>query len=154
MLRRNNLGAIAMPIHSFNPDSVWKPFGAFSQVVVQGSGKVVHLKGQVSLDKGGEVVGTKDMGMQVERALENIELILSELGGRMEDVYSLTHHVTNIEEFMKTGHIRRRFFKAPFPVTTTVEVSRLYHPDLLVEITGSAEIPQDRYTQPQRKEQI
>ncbi len=49
-----------MPIDSFDPDSVWKPFGAFSQVVVQGAGKVVHLKGQVSLDKEGVIVGERD----------------------------------------------------------------------------------------------
>jgi 2-iminobutanoate/2-iminopropanoate deaminase len=141
-----------MPIDSFDPDSVWKPFGAFSQAVVQGSGKIIHLKGQVALDKEGAIVGEGDTDAQVERALENIKIILSEFGGRMEDIYSLTHHVTNIEEFMKTGHIRTRYFKPPYPVTTTVEVTRLYHPDLLVEITGSAEIPLERYVEPRRSE--
>ena len=139
-----------MPIDSFDPDSVWKPFGAFSQAVIQGTGKIVHLKGQVSLDKEGEIVGKGNMESQVEKALDNIKAILSEFGGRMEDIYSLTHHVTNIEVFMQTGHIRTRYFKPPYPVTTTVEVSRLYHPDLLVEITSSAEIPLDRYIDPPR----
>ena len=139
-----------MPIDSFDPDSIWKPFGAFSQAVVQGAGKIVHLKGQVSLDKEGEIVGEGSIDAQVEKALENIKSILCEFGGRKEDIYSLTHHVTNIEEFMKTGHIRKRYFKPPYPVTTTVEVARLYHPDLLVEITGSAEIPLDRYVGPRR----
>jgi len=141
-----------MPIDSFDPDSVWKPFGAFSQAVVQGTGKIIHLKGQVALDKEGGIIGEGDIAAQVEKALENIKSILYEFGGRMEDIYSLTHHVTNIEEFMKTGHIRTRFFKPPYPVTTTVEVTRLYHPDLLVEITGSAEIPLGRYLEPQRSE--
>jgi enamine deaminase RidA (YjgF/YER057c/UK114 family) len=141
-----------MPIDSFDPDSVWKPFGAFSQAVVQSTGKIVHLKGQVSLDKEGRIVGERDIDAQVEKALENIKTILSEFGGRMEDIYSLTHHVTDIEEFMKTGHIRKRYFEPPYPVTTTVEVTRLYHPDLLVEITGSAEIPIERYVEPRRSE--
>ncbi len=139
-----------MAIDSFNPDTVWKPFGAFSQAVVQGSGKIIHLKGQVSLDREGNIVGAGDIAAQVEKSLENIESILSEFGGRMEDIYSLTHHVTDIEEFMKTGPIRARYFQIPYPVTTTVEVSRLYHPDLLVEITSSAEIPLDRYLEPRR----
>ena len=137
-----------MTIDSHNPDSVWKPFGAFSQAVVQGTGKVIHLKGQVSLDQGGEIVGVGDIAAQVAQALENIRTILAHFGGRMEDVYCLTHHVTDIEAFMKTGEVRARYFKSPFPVTTTVEVSRLYHPDLMVEITGSAEIPLDRFTEP------
>ena len=61
-----------MPIDSFDPNSVWKPFGAFSQAVVQGDGKIVHLKGQVSLDKEGEIVGEGDVNTQVEKALKNI----------------------------------------------------------------------------------
>ena len=141
-----------MSINSFDPDSVWKPFGAFSQAIVQGAGKIVHLKGQVALDREGEIVGEGDIDAQVEKVLENIKSILSEFGGGMEDIYSLTHHVTDIEAFMKTGHIRTRYFKPPYPVTTTVEVKRLYHPNLLVEITGSAEIPLDRYVEPRRDE--
>ena len=141
-----------MPIDSFDPDSVWKPFGTFSQAVVQGTGKIVHLKGQVSLDKEGVIVGERDIDAQVGKALENIKTILSEFGGRMGDIYSLTHHVTNIEEFMKTGHVRTQYFKSPYPVTTTVEVTRLYHPGLLVEITSSAEIPLERYLEPRRSE--
>lgn len=137
-----------MSINSFNPSNVWKPFGAFSQAVVQDSGKVIHLKGQVPLDLKGNIVGEGDIEIQVEKVLENIRSILSCFGGRMEDIFSLTHYVTNIDEFMTTGHIRTEYFKSPYPVTTTVEVSRLYHPDLMVEITSSAEIPLDRYKEP------
>ncbi len=137
-----------MPINSFNPDDVWKPFGAFSMAVVQGGGKLVHLKGQVALDQQGNVVGEGDIETQVARVHDNIKAVLENFGGRMEDIYSLTQHVTNIEEFMTTGHIRSQYFKPPYPVTTTVEVSRLYHPLLLVEITASAEIPLQRFTVP------
>lgn len=141
-----------MSINSFNPDGVWKPFGAFSIAVVQGVGKVVHLKGQVSLDEKGNVIGEGNIEIQVEKTLENIERVLSSFGGLMEDIYTLTHHVTNIDDFMSTGHIRTRYFKPPYPVTTTVEVSRLYNPALLVEITGSAEIPLSRFKEPEKNE--
>ncbi|MBX2868665.1 MAG: RidA family protein [Acidiferrobacterales bacterium] len=141
-----------MSIKSYNPDGVWKPFGAFSIAVAQGSGKIVHLKGQVSLDEQGNIVGEGNIEAQVEKVLENMQAVLSSFGGRMEDLYTLTHHVTNIEAFMRTGHIRTRYFQPPYPVTTTVEVSRLYHPALMVEITGSAEIPLDRYKEPNSDE--
>lgn len=133
----------------FNPKGVWKPFGAFSMAVVQGSGRIIHLKGQVSLDASGNVVGEGDMERQVKKTLENIQTVLANVGGQMEDIYVLTHHITDIEAFMNTGHIRNQFFKPPYPVTTTVEVSRLYHPLLLVEVTTSAEIPLDRFTEPE-----
>lgn len=141
-----------MSVKSYNPPSVWKPFGAFSMAVVQGSGQVLHLKGQVSLNSDGEVIGEGDMELQVETTLNNVQAVLESFGGRMEDVYSLTHHVTDIEAFMTTGHIRNKYFSQPFPITTTVEVSRLYHSALMVEITASAEIPFDRFIEPVQNE--
>jgi 2-iminobutanoate/2-iminopropanoate deaminase len=135
-------------IEGVNPSGVWAPFGAFSMAVIQGSGQVVHLKGQVALDRQGHVVGQGDMGAQTRQALVNIEAVLASMGGRMEDVVALTHHVTDIEAFMAAGAVRRRFFAEPYPVTTTVQVMRLYHPDLLVEITATAEIPRDRFRRP------
>lgn len=135
-------------IDSFNPQSVWSPFGAFSMGVIQGGGQIVYLKGQVALDKDGRVVGKGDMSAQTRKTLENVQAVLAAVGGVMGDVFSLTHFVTDIERFMKTGDVRREFFSQPFPVTTTVQVVRLYDPDLLVEITAMAEIPRERFKRP------
>ena len=135
-------------IDAVNPPEVWQPFGAFSMAVVQGDGRVVHLKGQVALDRDGRIVGRGNMQAQVRQTLENMRAVLGHFGGTLADVVSLTHHVTDIEAFMAAGAVRQRFFTAPFPVTTTVEVSRLYDPDLMVEITAVAEIPRDRFRHP------
>ncbi len=61
---------------SYNPDNLWRPFGAFSIVVLQGTGQVVHLKGQVALDASGAIIGAGDMRAQVRRALTNIMTVL------------------------------------------------------------------------------
>lgn len=135
-------------VDAVNPPGVWPPFGAFSMAVIQGDGQVVHLKGQVALDEQGVVVGAGDMRVQVRRVLENIRAVLAAMGGRMGDIVSLVHYAVDIEQFMATGDIRGDFFAAPFPVTTTVEVARLYHPDLMIEITAVAEIPRDRFRRP------
>jgi enamine deaminase RidA (YjgF/YER057c/UK114 family) len=132
-------------IDSFNPPDVWAPFGAFSMGVTQGDGQIVWLKGQVSLNKAGDVVGADDMLAQTRQTLENIRTVLRSVGGAMSDVISLTHYVTDIKKFMETGAIRREFFAAPFPVTTTVQVAALYRPELMVEITAIAEIPRERF---------
>ena len=136
-------------IDSFNPPDVWSPFGAFSMGVIQGHGQVVYLKGQVSLDRSGEVVGRGDMRVQTRKTLENIKTVLGSVDGTMADVVSLTHYVTDIDRFMQTGDVRREFFSEPYPVTTTVQVVRLYDPDLMVEITAVAEIPRERFTRPE-----
>jgi len=133
---------------SYDPDDVWAPFGAFSMVVLQGAGQVVHLKGQVSLDASGAIVGAGDMRAQVRQVLTNITTVLAAIGGRMSDVISLTHYTTDIQAFMQTGDVRTDFFAAPYPVTTTVEVTALYNPELVIEINAVAEIPHERYTRP------
>ena len=70
----------------------------------------------------------------------------------MEDVLSLTHYVTDIDAFAEVGDIRREFFHEPYPVTATVQVVVLYHPDLVVEIVAVAEIPRERFRHPRRGE--
>ncbi|MEM9471676.1 MAG: RidA family protein [Pseudomonadota bacterium] len=133
---------------SYNPDNLWQPFGAFSMMVMQGSGQVVHLKGQVSLDAVGTILGPGDMRIQVRQVFTNIETALAAVGGKMSDVISLVHYTTDIQAFMQTGDIRQEFFAEPYPVTTTVEVAALYDPDLVIEITAVAEVPKDRYRAP------
>lgn len=135
-------------IDAVNPPGIWSPFGAFSMAVIQGDGQMVHLKGQVSLDQSGQVVGANDTRAQVRQVLENIRAVLATMGGTMGDVVSLVHYATDIESFMSTGDIRKEFFSAPFPVTTTVQVGRLYHPDLTIEITAVAEISRERFHRP------
>jgi 2-iminobutanoate/2-iminopropanoate deaminase len=135
-------------VDAVNPANVWSPFGAFSMAVIQGDGQIVHLKGQVSLDAQGQVVGTGDMRVQVRKVLENIRDVLASIGGQMRDIVSLIHYATDIAQFMDAGDIRKEFFVTPFPVTTTVEIKRLYHPDLMIEIAGIAEIPRERFHRP------
>jgi len=137
-------------IEAFNPPTVWQPFGAFSMVAVEGAGRIVHLKGQVALDRDGRIVGKDDMRAQTRQVLENIRDVLVAIGGRMEDVLSLTHYVTDISAFAGAGDIRREFFREPYPVTTTVQVAALYDPDLVIEIAAVAEIPRERFRSPSR----
>ena len=135
-------------VDGVNPSATWSPFGAFSMAVIQGDGQVVHLKGQVSLDRHGQVVGQNDIRAQVRKVLENIRDVLATMGGQMADVISVVHYATDIDAFMSTGSIRREFFAAPYPVTTTVQVARLYHPELMIEIAAIAEIPRSRFRHP------
>ncbi|MEL6588292.1 MAG: RidA family protein [Pseudomonadota bacterium] len=133
---------------SFDPPTVWSPFGAFSQAVIGGDGRVVYLKGQVALGPDGEIVGDGDMAAQVQQVLQNISDILGAMGGTPSDVLSLQQFTTNIRAFMACGEIRARFFQPPYPVTTSVEVASLYDARLLVEITAIAEIPTHRFAMP------
>ena len=132
-------------VDAINPPDLWQPFGPFSQVAIQGEGRIVHLKGQVALDRAGHIVGTGDMRAQLRQVLENIHTALAGVGGEMSDILSMTNYVTDMDAFMAAGDIRREFLVSPFPVTTTIEVARLYDRALLVEISAIAEIPLGRF---------
>jgi 2-iminobutanoate/2-iminopropanoate deaminase len=103
----------------------------------------------VSLDRRGQVVGQNDIRAQVRKVLENVRDVLAAMGGQMTDVLSVVHYATDIDAFMSTGDIRKEFFAAPYPVTTTVQVERLYRPELMIEIAAIAEIPRSRFRRPQ-----
>lgn len=102
-------------VDAVDPAGVWRPFGAFSMAVIQGDGQVVHLKGQVALDQQGQIVGAQDMRVQVRKVLENTQAVLASMRGRMGDVVSLVHYATDIERFMGTGDIRKKFFCRAVP---------------------------------------
>jgi enamine deaminase RidA (YjgF/YER057c/UK114 family) len=67
-------------VDAFNPPDLWQPFGPFSQIAVQGDGRIVHLKGQVALDRDGRMVGAGDMRAQLQQVLENIRIALASGG--------------------------------------------------------------------------
>jgi enamine deaminase RidA (YjgF/YER057c/UK114 family) len=117
---------------------LWQPFGPFSQVAI----RTVHLKGQAALDRDGCIVGAGDMRAQLRQVLENIR---AGVGGEMGDILSMTNYVVDMDAFLAAGDIRHAFLAAPFPVTTTIEVARLYDRALLVEISAIAEIPLSRF---------
>ena len=135
-------------VDAINPPDLWQPFGPFSQIAIQGDGRIVHLKGQVALDRAGNIVGAGGMRAQLRQVLENIRIALASVGGAMGDILSMTNYVTDMDAFLAAGDIRREFFAPPFPVTTTVEVTRLYDRALLVEISVIAEIPPGRFRRP------
>lgn len=139
---------------SFDPPSIWSPFGAFSQAVIGGNGKTIYLKGQVALGPDGEIVGAGDIAAQVTQVLQNISDILGTMGGSTSDIVSLQQFTTDIQAFMRCGEIRARFFEAPYPVTTTLEVSSLYDSKLLIEITAIAEIPASRFIMPEAAQEM
>lgn len=136
-------GAEMVEVH--DPETVWRPFGPFSQLVICGRGRLVFLKGQVALDRDGRLVGEGDMATQVRQVLDNVAALLAAVGGRMSDIVSLTQYTTDIAAFLAAGDVRRAYVPPPYPVTTTVEVLALYDPAILVEIAAVAEIPEERF---------
>lgn len=105
----------------------------YSHVVVVEARKTIFVSGQLARDAKGEVVGKGDMRAQIRQTGENIKAALAAAGATLRDVVKTNTYVTDIEEFFKHTDVRMEYFGA-LPTSTTVEVRKLAHPDLLVEI--------------------
>ena len=63
------------------------------------------------------------------------------VGAGVEDIASVTVFVTDISQFAAVQEVRQEYFSGELPASTLVEVSRLAHPDLLIEINAIASLP-------------
>ena len=105
----------------------------YSHVVVVEGRKTIFVSGQLARDPKGDVVGAGDMRAQLRQVGENIKAALAAAGATLADVVKTNTYVTDIEEFFKHVDVRMEYFGA-LPTSTTVEVRRLAHPDLVVEV--------------------
>lgn len=118
------------------------PLGVFSQATrIEAHGNLVFVSGLTSRDPEGNVVGVGDVKKQTEVILDHMQAILGEAGGSLDDVCKVTVYIRNMKDFAAIHEVRRRYFKAPLPASTMVEVSMLVSPELLIEIEAIAVIP-------------
>jgi enamine deaminase RidA (YjgF/YER057c/UK114 family) len=99
---------------------------------------MIFLSGQLAWDKDGNVVGKGDMRVQFRQVCENIAQALAASDASWKDVVQTNTYVTDMEAFFKCIDIRHEYFGPGWPTSTTLEVSRLAHPDMLVEIEAVA----------------
>ena len=131
------------------PDAVWDPNAAgfahaqpFSQGIETSAGRLVFVAGQVALDIDGNVIGIDDPAKQTEAALENMKLVLAEAGATLDDVLKLTVFMTQMRHFPAIQEVRARYFPKNPPASTTLAITALVNPDLLVEIDAIAVVPE------------
>ena len=105
----------------------------YSHVVTVEGKRTIFVSGQLARDRHGNVVAPGDMRAQIRQVGENIKAALAAAGATLSDIVKATTYVTDIEEFFRHVDVRMEYFGA-LPASTTVEVRRLAHPDLLVEI--------------------
>ena len=130
-----------------NPASVAAPFGdRFAHIARLDlpGGALLILAGQVAVDDEGTVVAPGDAGAQTERIFEIVEGLLAAHGATLADVLHIRTFMTNLDDLPAYGAVRRRLFpaqpqKVP-PASTTVEVSRLFLPGLVLEVEITAAV--------------
>ena len=102
-------------------------------------GNLVFVSGQTGRHPVTGEVG-KDIREQTRNVLERIKLILETAGTSLDNVLSVTTHLTKRDDVAAYNEEYAKYFKTGKPARTTVSVA-LNSPELLVEITVVACIP-------------
>ena len=120
-------------------DKLREPSGHFSQAIaIAAQGRIVFISGMTSRRADGTMAGVGDIEAQTRQVCENIKAAVEAAGGTMDDVCRVDVYVRNIEHFDKIHKVRREYFRAPAPASTMVEVTKMVHPDYLIEMNAIA----------------
>lgn len=122
---------------NFASGALWEEQVGYSRAVRIGN--LIEVSGTTAAN-GVEIVGKGDPYQQTIYVLKKIESVLIEAGAEMKDVIRTRMYVTDISQWEEVGRAHSEFFRQIKPATSMVEVSKLIHPDLLVEIEATARL--------------
>ena len=83
----------------------------------------------------------KDIREQTRNILERIKEILAAAGTSLDNVLTATTYLTNVSNLAAYNEEYGKYFPTNKPARTTVTVAALNNPELLIEITVTACIP-------------
>ncbi len=102
------------------------------------TGDRIFVSGTAPVTAAGSVVAPGNAFAQAERCLEIVAAALARLDAGLADVVRTRMFVTDIERWAEFGRAHREAFADHPPATTMVEVARLVHPEMLIEIEADA----------------
>ena len=114
------------------------------QAVVTRGGRTVYLRGQCpqNLDDAKDI-GSHDPAEQTHKVMQNIKQLIEEAGGTMEHLVKVVVYITDVRHREAVYRTMGEYIKGVHPVSTGVCVTALARPSWLVEIDGTAVIPDD-----------
>ena len=110
-------------------------FGGMSQAVR--CGDWITVSGQVAL-KDGTVVGIGDATAQARQCFDNIAAALAEAGSALDDVVSLRCYLTDMSAYAGYAAVKNVLFAEHPPASTSLIVTALLLPELLMEVEAVA----------------
>jgi len=120
------------------PPTLAKPVG-YSHVAVVPAGTFIYISGQISQDSAGNLVGKGDFPAQVEQVFKNLKTALDAAGATFHDVFKMNSYFLDLDNLAAYRQVRDRYVNVQSPpASTAVQVSRLVHPDFLIEIEAIA----------------
>jgi enamine deaminase RidA (YjgF/YER057c/UK114 family) len=124
-------------IKIFNPDTLGKPLGQYSQITRVKASEFVFIAGQVGADRDGKV--SEDFDAQCGQVYANIETALKSVGANWGNVVEFTTYLVHSQDIPKFMIYRKREFPkffpgGAYPPNTLLMVDRLVQEPLLIEV--------------------
>jgi enamine deaminase RidA (YjgF/YER057c/UK114 family) len=126
------------------PNEAW---AGYSRAVR--AGNLVWISGSTATE-GDRVLALGDMYEQSRLILLKIKRFLELAGSRLDHVVQTRAYLTDMQRVTDFARAHREAFADVRPVNTTVEVTALARPEMLVEIEAMAVIPAGQATRPPR----
>lgn len=124
------------------------PFGdamglkvAFSNAVsvdISDTKRMVSVSGQLAIGEDNKLVGIGNMRLQTEQCILNIASALESLGGKLDDIISVTIFVKDMSNLSDIHEVRLQYFHEPYPTSTLVQITDFVNSDALIEIEALA----------------
>ncbi|NKB54049.1 MAG: RidA family protein [Rhizobiaceae bacterium] len=107
-------------------------------------GRTIFLRGQCpqNLDDA-KNIDSHDPVEQTHKVMQNIRQLIEECGGTMEHLVKVVVYITDVRHREAVYRTMGEYIKGVHPVSTGLVVQALARPEWLVEIDGTAVIPDE-----------
>ena len=103
---------------------------------------MIFLRGQCPQNLDDAVnLESHDPVEQTHKVMQNIKQLIEECGGRMEHLVKVVVYITDVRHREAVYRTMGEYIKGVHPVSTGLVVQALARPEWLVEIDGTAVIP-------------
>lgn len=120
---------------NWSSNTKWEKVFGYSRAVQIGN--TIEVSGTTATE-GATIIGLGDITLQTEYIIKKIEHALVEAGFCLADVVRTRIFITDISQWEEVAKVHSYLFEDIMPACTLVEVSKLIHPDLLIEIEATA----------------
>lgn len=108
-------------------------------VVVRGVDHAhIYVAGKTSIQPDGSIGCVGDLRGQIALVCKAIRDSLVHVGATLDDVVRAVTYVRDIDAYYQVADERYKYFSRLLPTNTLLAVSRLAHPDMLIEIESEA----------------
>jgi 2-iminobutanoate/2-iminopropanoate deaminase len=97
--------------------------GPYSTAVIYRD--TVYISGMGPMDPETNQLVKGSLAEEAHRAFKNVQIILEELGGSLNDALKVTLYLDDINDFKEVNDIYKEYFGPDYPARTTIQAGKL-----------------------------